>query len=123
MENLTNCEIFLGPCSTSIYMESIINSTVYALCHQLRIHNCATCFCYVKVRSHPIIEDCKELKFAPYNLSYSPGIEEDIVKAGLQDASCWDNVVDFRWLKTGVKSPNWDVLREEERRPAPVFSK
>ena len=31
-----------------------------------------------------------------------------MVTADLVNATCWDNVVDFRWHKS-IKSPNWDV--------------
>lgn len=119
IENCEDCEIFLGPCMTSVYLEGATRCGIFACGHQLRIHNCHSSQLYVRVQSHPIIEDCSEMKFAPYSLSYD-SIEADIVRAELQQASCWDNVVDFRWLKS-IKSPNWDVLPESERRPPIVF--
>jgi hypothetical protein len=51
--------------------------------------------------------------FAPYALQYEQW-EADMSKAGLSQAGCWDNVVDFRWHKTEA-SPNWFVIPESER--------
>jgi hypothetical protein len=61
---------------TSVYLENVQDSIVYVYCHQLRIHNCRGCRLYVKVNSHPIIEDCSDMGFAPYDLSYAE-IEAD----------------------------------------------
>ena len=117
LEENTNCTIVLGPCHTSVYLESLTNCTLYITCHQLRIHNCKNCNLYVKVASHPIIEDCEALAFAPYNFTYA-GIEEDIKTCHLEQASCWNNVVDFRWHKS-IPSPNWKVLEESLRQLPP----
>jgi hypothetical protein len=35
------------------------------------------------------------------------------------NATCWDNVKDFRWHKS-THSPNWRVMPEEERQGAVV---
>jgi tubulin-specific chaperone C len=37
-EDLNNCEVTLGPCCTSVYLENVVNSTLRIACHQLRIH-------------------------------------------------------------------------------------
>eukprot|EP01038_Epipyxis_sp_PR26KG_P005691 gene5691-7857_t len=112
VETTTNCSIFLGPCLTSVYLEGVVDSTIFIACHQLRIHKCKNCKLYVQVNSHPIIEDCQEMGFAPYksnNYFQYEGLEDDFQKSDLLSATCWDNVVDFRWHKT-TKSPNWFTL-------------
>ena len=41
-------------------------------------------------------------------------------RAGLgADAGTWREVDDFGWIKTHRASPNWRVLEEGERTPAP----
>ena len=77
LENLSDCTILLGPCSTSVYLENCTNCVIYIFCHQLRIHKSNNCSLYVRVNSHPIIEDCTCMQFAPYNITYN-GIEDDL---------------------------------------------
>lgn len=43
---------------------------MFLACHQLRIHKSHNCQLYVRVNSHPIIEDCTGFGFAPYNIVY-----------------------------------------------------
>lgn len=74
--NTSNCTIYLGPCCTSVYLENCTGCTIFIACHQLRIHETNDCRLYVRVNSHPIIEDCSNLGFAPYSFSYSD-IETD----------------------------------------------
>ncbi len=62
---------------TSVYLEGARDCTLSIACHQLRIHNCHNCRLYVKVNSHPIIEDCSDMQFAPYQLEYKD-IQNDI---------------------------------------------
>jgi len=122
LENCTDCHVFLGPCSTSVYLEGCVRCTVFIASHQLRIHKSMGCRLYVRVNSHPIIEDCSDMGFAPYSLVYKDittlksqtPLEAQMQEAGLQDARCWDNVVDFRWHRT-TASPNWMTLAAIDR--------
>lgn len=119
IETISDCIVFLGPCATSVYLEGAKNCTIFLACHQLRIHNCENCNLYVRAASHPIIEDCIEMGFAPYTLSYI-GMEDDISSCGLQNADHWSDVVDFKWHKS-IASPNWRIIREDERLAPPVL--
>lgn len=113
IENCEDCRVFLGPCSTSVYLDSIIRGSVFICCHQLRIHKSKDVQLYVRVNGHPIIEDCAGMGFAPYQVVY-PQLEADLAATGLVEAKCWDNVIDFRWHRS-TQSPNWVVLAPEER--------
>jgi hypothetical protein len=84
-ENMNNCCIYLGPCCTSVYLEECKDTIIYLSCHQLRIHRSHDCSLYVKVNSHPIIEDCTGLGFAPYNIIYD-NIENDFKTSALTEA-------------------------------------
>ena len=77
MEQLSSCVVLLGPFSTSAYLEGCGDCSVFVASHQLRIHNCSDCSLYVRVQSHPIIEDCRAMSFAPYTYSY-PQIDDHI---------------------------------------------
>ena len=113
VEECDNCQIFLGPVSTSIYLDENNSCTMFLASHQLRIHRSINCSLYVRVNSHPIIEDCKGLLFAPYAVQYD-ALSKHLDEASLTEAKCWDNVVDFRWHRS-TQSPNWSILAEEGR--------
>lgn len=113
VEDCEDCRIFLGPCSTSVYLDSIVRGSVFICCHQLRIHKSRDVQLYVRVNGHPIIEDCAGMGFAPYQVSY-PRFGDDLKSTGLEDAQCWDNVIDFRWHRS-TQSPNWHVILPEQR--------
>ena len=51
--------------------------------------------------------------FAPYKVVYA-GLQADLTMAGLVDAACWDNVIDFRWHRA-TQSPNWHIIEERRR--------
>lgn len=70
IENVSGCQILIGPCCTSTYLESVVDSVVLSACHQLRIHQSHRCTMMVRVNSHPIIEDCSAMRFAPYLMEY-----------------------------------------------------
>ena len=55
--------------------------------------------------SGPIIEDCKQMYFAPVS-PFASSVNSFVNK--------WSDVQDFNWLKK-QKSPNWDLL------PGPLF--
>jgi hypothetical protein len=78
IEGNVNCDIHLGACCTSVYLESVHNCKIFIASHQLRIHTCSDCQLYVRVQSHPIVEDCRNMGFAPYSFQYAT-LEEDIV--------------------------------------------
>ncbi len=113
LEECSNCHFFLGPVQTSIYLEENSSCVMFLACHQLRIHRSIDCTLYVKVNSHPIIEDCKGLVFAPYAVQYQ-AYSAHLEDASLTEAKCWDNVVDFRWHRS-TQSPNWSLLAEDQR--------
>jgi len=121
IEHVTNSNIFLGPCCTSVYLESCTGCTIVCCSHQLRIHSCHDTRLFVRINGHPIIEDCTTMSFAPYVLAYD-GIYQHLQEANLAKADVWDNVIDFRWHKK-TESPNWNRLSPEDWTPAVVPDK
>ena len=120
IENLTNCCVFLGPCYTSVYIESCQGCNILAASHQLRIHSCTDCNLFVRINGHPIIEDCKAMTFGPYSLQYDT-IETDFLECELSKSYVWNTVVDFRWHRNS-QSPNWRVLNNYEWIPIGVVN-
>lgn len=116
ISGLTDCHIFAGPVSTSVFIENCRQCTFIFACQQLRVHSCSDSFFYLHVTSRTIIEDCKDLCFAPYNWTYD-GQDEDFITAGLdKENNNWNSIDDFNWLVIGTPSPNWTFLEEEKYR-------
>ena len=70
------------------------------------MHNSHNSFIYLHSTSHPIIEDCDTLIFAPY--PRSPLLPDH------KGENKWDKVHDFKWLKQHA-SPNWKAVNDHLR--------
>jgi len=115
MTNVKGCKLLFGPVATSVFIEGCEDSLIAVSCQQLRTHSARNCSIYLHTTSRAIIEDCSDLRFAPYSWSY-PGIADDYSATGLdQTINNWKDVGDFNWLATDTPSPNWSVLPEERR--------
>ncbi|KAG8584309.1 hypothetical protein GDO81_008770 [Engystomops pustulosus] len=115
IRDLSGCKVLCGPVASSVFVDNCTDCLFTFPCQQLRTHSTHDCRFYLHVTSRAIIEDCSRLLFAPFTWSY-PNIQQDYERAGLdQSRNNWDQVDDFNWLAMGVKSPNWDVIPEEER--------
>lgn len=116
MTNIVNTTILSGPVSTSVFIEGCKNSTLALSCQQLRTHSTTDANIYLHVTSKAIVEDCKDVKFAPYDWTYE-GQDEDFKAAGLdRNVNHWNEVGDFNWLAADKASPNWQILPEDQRR-------
>ncbi|KAL2935675.1 Tubulin-folding cofactor C [Bienertia sinuspersici] len=114
IHKLKNCKVYAGPALGSVLIDDVEGCVFVLASHQIRIHNARQCDFYLRVRSHPIIEDSSKVRFAPYCLQYD-GIEDDLRESRLDEENgSWANVDDFKWLRA-VQSPNWSVLPENER--------
>ena len=70
MKKLKNCTILCGPVSSSIFISDCSECVFVLACQQLRTHTTTDSRIYLHVTSRAIIEDCKDLQFAPYRYSY-----------------------------------------------------
>ncbi|XP_075719385.1 tubulin-specific chaperone C [Rhinoderma darwinii] len=115
MRDLSGCKVLCGPVASSVFVDHCTDCLFTFPCQQLRTHSTKDSRFYLHVTSRAIIEDCSGLLFAPFTWTY-PNIQQDYELAGLeQSRSNWDQVDDFNWLLTDVKSPNWNIIPEEER--------
>lgn len=115
MSNMKNCLILCGPISRSAFCENCENCTIAFACQQLRLHSSSSCDIYIHVTSRAIIEDCKEIHFAPSTYSYR-NYKEHMVSSGLDESvNNWRNVGDFNWLSADKPSPNFSEIEEERR--------
>ncbi|KAI1860328.1 uncharacterized protein JN550_011594 [Neoarthrinium moseri] len=109
--SLLVCGTVAGP----VHITGVRNSVIVVAARQVRVHECDNVDIYLHCGSHPIIEDCKGMRFAPLPEAYAVKTQE----AGKNQ---WDQVDDFKWLKT-EPSPNWSVLPEEKKLPEEVWTK
>jgi hypothetical protein len=118
IRGLKDCKVFAVPVKGSIYVTECEGCTLYLGARQLRIHTSKRVDFYVHASSHPILEHCTALRFAPYP-SLPTKLEGAFATAGLtKEQNEWQLVDDFDWLKA-THSPNWAVLPEHERLPPP----
>lgn len=114
VNKLRNCHVYAGPVTGSVLIEEVQGSLFMLASHQIRIHSTTATDFYLRVRSRPIVEYTKGIRFAPYAFHYS-GIEKDLQAANLmEETDLWESVDDFRWLRA-VQSPNWSVLPSDQR--------
>lgn len=132
VDRLTNCTVLLGPIRGSIHAQHCVNTRFVLAARQLRLHHSKDCTFYLAVGSHPIIEHCTGLKFAPLipsiTLPYPQALEQfkeaELSSMVAEDnstppeANMWNKVQDFRWIKA-TASPHWSEIPAGERE---VFS-
>ncbi|KAK4194795.1 tubulin binding cofactor C-domain-containing protein [Triangularia verruculosa] len=106
LRDVSNSVIIAGHVDGPVHVTNLKRCKVVVSSRQVRIHECAEVDFYLWVRSEPIIEGCRQVRFAPM----PQGLE-----GGEQGGNKWEEVKDFLWLKQGEQSPNWSVLPEDER--------
>ena len=115
LANISGCTILCGPVSTSVMVDGCRDSSLVVSCQQLRTHSSSTTDVYLHTTARAIIEDCSQIRVAPYNWAY-PGIQEDFTRSGLDtNVNHWDQIGDFNWLSTEKPSPHWSILASSDR--------
>lgn len=62
--------IVAGRVAGPVHITGISDSILVLVAHQVRIHDCKNVDIYLHCTSHPIIEDCSGLRFAPLPACY-----------------------------------------------------
>ncbi|ORX82378.1 TBCC-domain-containing protein [Anaeromyces robustus] len=116
MNRINNCVVFVNPIKSSMIIDNCNNCYFVLACHQFRMHDSKNIDVYLHCSSHPIIEDCSNIRFTNYELPIN-NIEELFNTSDIDINNNQYNLVeDFKWLKQ-QKSPNWDVMEKSERKP------
>ncbi|KAK6852295.1 tubulin-specific chaperone c protein [Apiospora arundinis] len=115
VKNIRRSLLVCGTVAGSVHMTGVRDSIVVVAARQVRIHECENVDLYLHCGSHPIIEDCSGMRFAPIPAAYDTGKADEI-----GSDNQWNQVDDFRWLKA-ESSPNWRVLPEEARIPDDIW--
>ncbi|KAJ3005212.1 hypothetical protein HKX48_000806 [Thoreauomyces humboldtii] len=116
--NLENCLIFVGPVGGSVLIESCRSCVFVLTCRQFRMHNTTQTTILLQINSHPIIEDCSGIRFAPYPRDRLLAHHSEALSSARYAAASIDpaeesnkvgSVEDFKWLRRG-QSPNWCLV-------------
>ncbi|KAJ3501525.1 hypothetical protein NM208_g16916 [Fusarium decemcellulare] len=107
IKNVSKSLIVAGRVNGPVHITGVSDSTIVVVARQVRIHECSNVDIYLHCGTHPIIEDCSGMRFAPLPSTYVTEAEESTENQ-------WDQVDDFKWLKAG-HSPNWTTVSEHER--------
>lgn len=65
LKNISNSVIVAGRVTGPVHITNVTDSILVMTAHQVRIHDCTNVDIYLHCSSHPIIEDCKGMRFAP----------------------------------------------------------
>jgi len=111
---VSSCKIF-ACASTSIFVENCKDTIFVCASQQLRVHDTVATDFYIYVTSSAIIENCKQLRFAPISLD-NPLIKKSFEMANFCESNNnWKIINDFDWLSSYEPSPNWCEIPEIER--------
>lgn len=62
--------IVAGRVAGPVHITGVSDSVIVVVAHQVRIHECKNVDIYLHCTSHPIIEDCSGMRFAPLPVCY-----------------------------------------------------
>lgn len=115
--DLRRCRIYVACVAGSAHVENLVDCIVCVAARQLRVHAARRVRFHVRTSSRPIVEDSRDVGFAPLVVPTDHAFVQETLKArGFdQDTGAWKNVDDFKWLKAS-QSPNWRLLEENEYR-------
>lgn len=100
LQDISDSLLLLGnTVNGPVHLTHITNTTIVLSCQQFRIHAGKNVDIYLNCSSRPVIEDCENIRFAPY---------------GLAEGNLWNKVGDFKWLRQEA-SPHWSVLPAKYR--------
>lgn len=115
MREIKKSLIVAGRVAGPVHMTGISDSILVLVAHQVRIHDCKNVDIYLHCTSHPIIEDCSGMRFAPLPACY-------MTDADRAEENQWNQVDDFKWLKAG-HSPNWTTMGEAQALSDEIWTK
>ncbi|KAG0303774.1 hypothetical protein BGZ98_006302 [Dissophora globulifera] len=119
IKSLKRCVLVIPPVAGSILLHDCEGCVIVGACHQSRMHTSTDMDIYLHVTSDPIIEDCTDMRFAPYpyhDLLPAEYLHRLFAAANLSpDVNYYSRVKDFNWLRQQV-SPNWRLLQPHELR-------
>ena len=112
IDQVKNCRIFLGACSSSIFIRNCENCVFYTCCRQLRLREVTNSKFYIYSMAEVHIEYSNGLQFAPFNGGY-PEHAAHLRSANLDvKHNLWYDIYDHN--DPGKTHANWSLLPEAE---------
>ncbi|KAG8162150.1 hypothetical protein KVR01_007915 [Diaporthe batatas] len=108
VRNISGSLVIAGQVAGPAHITGVRDSVLVVNARQARMHECRNVTVYLWCGSHPIIEDCEDVRVAP--------LPEVFLGRGQDNgagSNQWDRVDDFGWLKT-EPSPNWRRLAGDD---------
>ncbi len=65
LQDISNSLVVVGQVAGAAHITNVENSVVAVASRQVRMHNCKNVDIYLQTSGRPIIEDCKNIRFAP----------------------------------------------------------
>lgn len=115
IRNISGSLVIAGQVAGPAHITGIRDSVLVVNARQVRMHECRNVTVYLWCGSHPIIEDCEDVRVAPL-----PDVFLGRGQNNSADSNQWDRVDDFGWLKT-EPSPNWRRLAGDDHAVAEDF--
>ena len=114
IRRLTRCTVVAVPLPGSIYVTECIDCTFVMGARQVRLHTSTGCDFYLHVASHPIVERCDGLRFAPYPALPAP-LAGVVAAAGLDPSrNEWRQVDDYNNLVSSSSESDESSSSSEE---------
>ena len=107
VRNISGSLVIAGQVAGPAHVTGVRDSVLVVNARQVRMHECRNVTVYLWCGSHPIIEDCEDVRVAPL-----PKVFLGRGQDNGADSNQWDRVDDFGWLKAEA-SPNWRRLAGE----------
>lgn len=112
IDEVKNSRIFIGACTSSLFIRNCEDCVFYTCCRQLRLRDVKNCTFYIYSMSEVHIEFSNNVKFASFNGSY-PEHALHLQKAQLNvNHNLWYDIFDHNDpQKTKI---NWSLLPEDQ---------
>eukprot|EP00771_Trimastix_marina_P001506 gnl/Trimastix_PCT/2588.p1 GENE.gnl/Trimastix_PCT/2588~~gnl/Trimastix_PCT/2588.p1 ORF type:complete len:331 (+),score=46.86 gnl/Trimastix_PCT/2588:28-993(+) len=95
VDRCQNCNIYIGPTSSSVFLRDSENCNFVVACGQFRTRNLRNCRVRLYCKTKPIIESSENIDLGCFDTSYQ-GLEEQMRRAGLDPHSnLWSEIFDF----------------------------
>lgn len=88
LKGMRRCIVVTGNVEGAVHVTGIKDSVLVVASRQVRIHECEDVDFYLHCSSHPIIEDCRNVRFAPIPGSY---VSVSPLSLPHVDICCWES--------------------------------